>query len=912
MRLSTIIFVTAACLLAQVGNVAARTLNVPGEYGTIGAAVAASRDGDSVLVEAGRYTGDGNVNTRIRTRITVLSVEGPIATIIDGEVQQSMSGFTMATGSQIFGFTLTRMTLYCIYDTSTQNTRISDCIFLQNVNEANNQGVGVRVSNATGFSIDHCIFNDNRAGSGGGGLCMNTGVTGAKVWNCLFIGNRTTKFGGGLTVTGSSDADIGNCIFQGNFSAIDGGAVAFTINSRGTVRNCTFIQNNADNGYGGGLYKGSNSNPTVINSIFWGNAGANGNNLGQQNAGGGAGGSITVSYCDIENADNNGEQNGGWSGTHILNGEPGWVEGREPQWGINWMYLDPESPCVDAGSAQASAVGMDTLFTNPDFSSDTGLVDLGFHYDLDSYLRVGELRGTVTRAIDEQPLFGTIVRTSHRMQTVTNEAGYWSIPNHKIGPVTISFSCEGFLDSVITDTLEEEEVIRRDIALLHTEFNPTIRDIDVRIVKDSSQTIDFLVQNPGSGTLTYTATPRLVGAYDRDPWVQRETFSFGQTADDDRLNGFVAIDSLFYVAGANAGDSSLIYIFNREGALVDSFEQAVHTHYGFKQLAWDGDLIWGSGDSLIYGFTRTGELRQMWRGPFSPNENIAWDSDRQILWISSTTTDIAGYDREGNDLGRRFNRRGLKIYGLEYWPGDPDQHSLYILNRPSGNLNKLTKLDVETGDTLFVTMVQEPNGNPLLGAQIVTYDLFSVVFISLGNIAPANGNDMLEIWQLAANTSWMDITPSRGDVAPGGEQAFQVRLNMMGFPSRATYEGQILFTHNALDFEYRMPIIVDVYDYNDVPNSDVPPVPSQLSIKTVSPNPFNGTARIEYTVPAAGKVTLAIFDLAGREISRTAQEWTAAGRHAFTVDASAWPSSIYVAKLEAAGDVRTAKLVLMK
>jgi len=43
-------------------------------------------------------------------------------------------------------------------------------------------------------------------------------------------------------------------------------------------------------------------------------------------------------------------------------------------------YLDPDSPCIDAGSRSASEAGLSDRTTQADGKPDTGTVDMGFHY----------------------------------------------------------------------------------------------------------------------------------------------------------------------------------------------------------------------------------------------------------------------------------------------------------------------------------------------------------------------------------------------------------------------------------------------------------------------------------------------------------------------------------------------------
>ncbi|MBL8878118.1 MAG: hypothetical protein JNG88_03270 [Phycisphaerales bacterium] len=62
----------------------AETLRVPAEYATIGEAIAAAQDGDTVLVADGVYSGSGNTNLSFAGKaILVRSENGAVATSIN-------------------------------------------------------------------------------------------------------------------------------------------------------------------------------------------------------------------------------------------------------------------------------------------------------------------------------------------------------------------------------------------------------------------------------------------------------------------------------------------------------------------------------------------------------------------------------------------------------------------------------------------------------------------------------------------------------------------------------------------------------------------------------------------------------------------------------------------------------------
>jgi hypothetical protein len=94
------------------------------------------------------------------------------------------------------------------------------------------------------------------------------------------------------------------------------------------------------------------------------------------------------------------------------------------------------------------------------------------------------------------------------------------------------------------------------------------------------------------------------------------------------------------------------------------------------------------------------------------------------------------------------------------------------------------------------------------------------------------------------------------------------------------------------------------------------PALDPLSI-SAAPNPFNPSTTISYRVPAAGRVSIRVYDVHGREVATLLDDEATAGAH--TV---AWTgrdhagneagSGVYFARIVHAGAARTYKLVLLK
>jgi len=89
-------------------------------------------------------------------------------------------------------------------------------------------------------------------------------------------------------------------------------------------------------------------------------------------------------------------------------------------------------------------------------------------------------------------------------------------------------------------------------------------------------------------------------------------------------------------------------------------------------------------------------------------------------------------------------------------------------------------------------------------------------------------------------------------------------------------------------------------------------VPVEFGIAAVYPNPFNSTARLMFTIPGSGHVTLRLYDMLGREVAALVDEDMASGRHDVTVSAEKLATGVYIARLKGMSNSAFIKLVVIK
>jgi hypothetical protein len=111
------------------------------------------------------------------------------------------------------------------------------------------------------------------------------------------------------------------------------------------------------------------------------------------------------------------------------------------------------------------------------------------------------------------------------------------------------------------------------------------------------------------------------------------------------------------------------------------------------------------------------------------------------------------------------------------------------------------------------------------------------------------------------------------------------------------------------------PVPLMVRTAPDSPSGAASPVgslPANYVLHPCAPNPFNSATRIAFDLPAAGTVSLAIFDLNGRQVATLAQGSLSAGPHSLLFEAGALPSGTYFYELRAGAFRETRKMLLLK
>lgn len=297
---------------------------------TIGEAIAACSEGDTVYVMPGSYTGAQNRGLQFDDmNIVIMSEGGPSQTIINCEGQDRafyltgvhdtttvieglriVNGYGGATPPLTSGGAIylhsgsSAIIRDCEFDGNSAVTggaiavgdgndaRIRDCVFTNNTATAEAPlGGGAIHGNYDVSIVSGCRFEGNTAYNGGGVLLY---YSQAAVRACDFLnGNTATSDGGGILLSGSPSATIQGCTFTENVAHDGAGVGCFA--SSALIEDCIFT-GNAASAEGGGLWAQADAaGPTVTGCVFQGNTASHGG--GAEIV---AGGAATVSGCTFE------------------------------------------------------------------------------------------------------------------------------------------------------------------------------------------------------------------------------------------------------------------------------------------------------------------------------------------------------------------------------------------------------------------------------------------------------------------------------------------------------------------------------------------------------------------------------------------------------------------------------------
>ena len=200
------------------------------------------------------------------------------------------------------------------------------------------------------------------------------------------------------------------------------------------------------------------------------------------------------------------------------------------------------------------------------------------------------------------------------------------------------------------------------------------------------------------------------------------------------------------------------------------------------------------------------------------------------------------------------------------------------------------------------------------GGAIVHYGDMSTVAVLISRFEAASGKESVELtWRITGDESITGFRIYRRDERDPIER----RLDTGGIIARSVRRYSDTTVQPGVRYRYTLAVVVA--DGGEVRSRAVEVQVPVLSVALLQnqPNPFNPATRIRFSVPQKAHVVLRVFDLEGKLIVTLIRETVDPGLHELEWDGrngrgQEVGTGVYFYRLEAAGQVRSRKMVLLK
>ncbi|NQU05469.1 MAG: carboxypeptidase regulatory-like domain-containing protein [Calditrichaeota bacterium] len=562
----------------------------------------------------------------------------------------------------------------------------------------------------------------------------------------------------------------------------------------------------------------------------------------------------------------------------------------------------------------------------------------------------GNVTGRVVRASDENVGIAgiNIANVRQHRDIETNEQGYFTIENLRIGAYEgIIVSGEGYNTVTLSFDVEaDRETDLGNITLTHpvieivTSPYPMVPNETTRwsLRPDGTELqLEFEISNHGDGALEYSTTIVNEDGSESD-YSNVESFQLSDLLDHGRWWGLTYIDSLFYIPG---NDDQQIHVVSKTGQLIRRFDQPEFvSDDGFQYMTFDGEHLWGN----YYDFRE----RKMRLVSIDFNGNLVSEIELQgpdflsimpIEFIPERNTfflakrfgsEIYEINREGNIVNEysvHFPGVTPRISGLTWNSYDPDGMNLYLIDwnapypgwqPPDDTLKmRLIKMNPETGDWRFLTMLEgRSNSSGSYGMILMNnHNIINRTMIAVIDKRPTRSNDdFLRIYDMGPNLTFIADTVMsnrNGIIEPDGSINVGMLIATTTLPDVEIPFG-IKFMHNADGEDILYPILLHITDTTGTNDRNGELKPVDFRITNVSPNPFNASVRINFTIDRNEHTVLRLYDLVGREVAVIYEGVPEVGSHSLTWNGGGMPSGVYFLRLEMEGRARTVKTAILK
>ncbi len=808
-----------------------------GDWPTIQAAINIAVVGDTIVLADGVFTGDGNRNLDFLGKaITIQGLSGdPEFAVIDcqGSLEENHRGFI---------FQNDEVATTILRDVSIINGNVSD------------DGGGILCQSSP--LIENCIISQNHADYGGGIYVDHGSPT---LNNCQFSQNEGRSKGGGMGLF-ASGAEINDSLFTGNWGYM-GAALFLPDSSAVRVSGCT-ITNNANSLDKATIGLDGNSSLTISSSIVaFGPHYA----FGEYDQG-----SVSISDCDVYGhgtGDFTGPVSGQNGSSGNISADPLFCGG-----GSGDFTIRADSPCSENSAPSGALIGKFSVgCPAPSIFSDLS-VNLPENSNLSSGVNLVDW--------NDDGFLDLLITNEGSPNEAYDGSGNWNFTAHT----------GDFFESFVTGGVSAA-------------FADYDADGDMDLYLSTNDIPNFMVENDG-GVFNIVAVDSLQRIFEAG------SSSWGDHNGDGHLDVLIASTDSISVMMTSDGEGD--YTNSTTGALAET-GRCISTAWADFDNDGDQDFYLvhdGEPDQLIRNdevFTRVddeavkhgGAGRGTSWGDYDNDGDLdlylAVDSGENLLIKNNDGTDFATV--QSGPLGHDGPGRS-GIWGD--WDNDGDL-DLFLANCGSADHLLLNTGGVftDTQDTVFAAPDSSEGASwgdidndgdldlvvGVRGARTLLYrnntlndnhwlklDLRSLhgMIGSVGaRVEITTGADTVQIREVSSGGGWRSSEDFIVHFGLGSEEVID--------SVKVTWPGGIPLNVANVEVDQLLVLVEEEEDLSDVPENMAL---RSFRLDQAYPNPFNPSTNIRFAVPRSDRVSVRIYDVAGRLVKVLVDEHRSAGEHA--------------------------------
>ncbi|HEX7070513.1 MAG TPA: T9SS type A sorting domain-containing protein, partial [Rhodothermales bacterium] len=176
--------------------------------------------------------------------------------------------------------------------------------------------------------------------------------------------------------------------------------------------------------------------------------------------------------------------------------------------------------------------------------------------------------------------------------------------------------------------------------------------------------------------------------------------------------------------------------------------------------------------------------------------------------------------------------------------------------------------------------------------------------------APSDGNYLLRIFYASGTGGMADVSVDGAGAVTG--LVIEADTADVSTEQFALQAGTRTITVTATSGAFNIDFVQLLRIGGEGTAAERDELPEGYALDQNYPNPFNPQTTIRYEMGAAGRVTLAVYDLLGRRVATLVDGSRPAGVHQVTFDGSLLPSGVYFYRLETAVGQQIRSMVLVK